>query len=135
MLTGANVILETIDGKLAFQQRDNKAGILNPGKIALFGGRIENNEKPLNAAIREIKEELSLSLKKKDLKLFRGYPKIKYDVFSYIYVVRNIDPKGLKINEGNKIVFISKEDDLTEYNLSDHARELIMEYFHPNETH
>ena len=45
------------------QLRDNKEGIHYPGKIGLFGGLIEIDENPRAALIREVEEELSITLK------------------------------------------------------------------------
>lgn len=127
----AGVILETTDKKLAFQQRDDKPDIVDAGKVGIFGGGVKNGEMPETAAVREIKEELSIFLKKKDLLLFPGYPKIKNKKKVWIYVAKNINASNLKIKEGKGIVFISREDidKLDKYNLSEHARELIKKYF------
>ena len=47
----------------ALQLRDNNPEISCPGMWGLFGGKIEKHEKPENAIVREIKEELDIELK------------------------------------------------------------------------
>jgi 8-oxo-dGTP pyrophosphatase MutT (NUDIX family) len=56
---GAVIVLETADGRIAFQLRDDaKYG----GYWGLFGGWLEDGEQPSVAAIREANEELSITL-------------------------------------------------------------------------
>ena len=56
-------ILLILDNKFfILQHRDMNEYIYYPGKIGLFGGEIEDNENPKEAAIREIKEELSINI-------------------------------------------------------------------------
>lgn len=65
------VLLVTDSGKIIGQQRDNKPGIDNPGKIGTFGGTVEPGEQYRYAAWRElIKEETNLKLSEDALKLF-----------------------------------------------------------------
>ena len=52
------VIIENREGKVLFQLRDNKKDIPNPNLWSIFGGGINNSEKPKEAAVREILEEL-----------------------------------------------------------------------------
>jgi 8-oxo-dGTP pyrophosphatase MutT (NUDIX family) len=47
------------DGRLLLQHRDDKPGIINPGKWATFGGHIEPYETPEDGFVREIEEELA----------------------------------------------------------------------------
>lgn len=55
----AHAIL-TLSGNYILQLRDNNPNISAPGQWSLFGGKIENNETPRQAIIREIYEELLL---------------------------------------------------------------------------
>ncbi len=49
-------------GMYVLQHRDDKPGIAAPGVWALFGGRVENDEEPREAAVREVKEELGVTI-------------------------------------------------------------------------
>ncbi|MBF0235851.1 MAG: NUDIX domain-containing protein [Desulfamplus sp.] len=56
----AAIILPYRDGKILMQLRDDKEGIVFPGKWGFFSGRIERGETPLECAHRELYEELGL---------------------------------------------------------------------------
>lgn len=57
----AAVILHQ-DGRVLLQHRDDRPDIAWPGHWALFGGHMEAEETPEQAALREIEEELGLCL-------------------------------------------------------------------------
>jgi 8-oxo-dGTP pyrophosphatase MutT (NUDIX family) len=52
-------LLQLPDGRFVFQRRTKDAPI-SPGLLSLFGGHIEQGEKPLHALRRELSEETSL---------------------------------------------------------------------------
>lgn len=54
----AVVILD--DGRYLLQLRDNKGGIFFPGHWGLFGGGVEEGERPDDALRRELEEELGI---------------------------------------------------------------------------
>jgi 8-oxo-dGTP pyrophosphatase MutT (NUDIX family) len=67
----AGVLLVTESGKLIGQQRDDKSGIDNPGKVATFGGTVEKGESYRYAAWRElVEEETNLKVPESELELF-----------------------------------------------------------------
>ena len=55
----AGALLFDTDGDFLFQRRDDKPGILHPGRIGMFGGHQEPGESPLECVVREVHEELS----------------------------------------------------------------------------
>ena len=57
---------------MLMQKRDAKA-LVNPNQWALFGGVGESGETPLDCAIREIQEELGITLKRNDLLSLHDY--------------------------------------------------------------
>jgi 8-oxo-dGTP pyrophosphatase MutT (NUDIX family) len=129
----AGVLLITPEGKLILQQRDDKPGIYNPGLITSFGGRTEEGESPVLAAIREMKEEVNLDAKESDLKLFGSYSKTveKYGInqMCHYFIMKDVKPKNLIVNEGQGYVLISKEDNLDNFNLSPLAKKVAGDYF------
>lgn len=67
----AGVLIVTDSGKLIGQQRDDKPGIDNPGKVATFGGAVEDGEDYRHAAWRElVAEETNLKIIEDELELF-----------------------------------------------------------------
>lgn len=59
----AAVALIVVDGaRYLMQLRDQKPGIFYPGHWGLFGGAIDDGEVPESALIRELAEELQLSI-------------------------------------------------------------------------
>jgi 8-oxo-dGTP pyrophosphatase MutT (NUDIX family) len=67
----AGVLVVTKSGKMIGQQRDDKPGIDNPGKIATFGGTVEEGESYRYAAWRElVEEETNLNIQEESLELF-----------------------------------------------------------------
>ena len=67
---GAGVILTDNQGKILLQHRDNNTSWY-PNHWGIFGGQIEKDETPEQAARREIKEEVGIELT--DLKFFKKY--------------------------------------------------------------
>jgi 8-oxo-dGTP diphosphatase len=51
------IIIDT-RGRFLLQQRDDVPGILQPGKVGLFGGHREEDETYLQCVVREIHEEI-----------------------------------------------------------------------------
>jgi 8-oxo-dGTP pyrophosphatase MutT (NUDIX family) len=67
LIASVGVLLSLDNETLLLQHRDMNEEIYYPGKIGLFGGEIEDNENHEGAAIREIKEELSINIIKPKL--------------------------------------------------------------------
>ena len=51
-----------VDGKYVLQLRDNNPEITVPGMWSLFGGSIEESEDHYSGILRELKEELNLTI-------------------------------------------------------------------------
>lgn len=67
----ASAMLVTPDGQLLLQLRDDKPTIPYPNTWTLFGGAIEPGEAPVFGIVRELQEELELSL---PLTLWQRFP-------------------------------------------------------------
>lgn len=117
MVSGySGVILEGKDNTVLLQLRDNKQNIDYPNLWGLFGGSIEENESPIEAAIREINEELGITLKKENLKLLL----VAQDKGKNCYVFRtsfNQDLSKINLNEGQDMKYFSREEILKLDNL------------------
>lgn len=57
---GVGALMYTPDGRYLMQLRDDRPDVSMRGYWGLFGGRIENDEKPRDALMRELREELRL---------------------------------------------------------------------------
>lgn len=107
MKKGIAVMLKNKKGKILFCLRDNKPSIVYPNFWAPLGGTVEKTEKPIQTAIREVKEEINYNI---ESILFIGTLRDEYENLVYVYVSR-IDKEidELTLNEGQKIEYFSFE--------------------------
>lgn len=78
-----------------------------PGKFALVGGGIEENEIPEETIIRETKEEVNLTIKKPKL----VYSTIEGDTFLYVFIAKVNNSDKIKLNdEHSGYVWVGKMD-------------------------
>lgn len=108
----AQVLLFDRHARLVIYLRDNKPEIPFPDHWDFFGGHLEDGESPDGALVREVKEELELTLT--EWKHFRtylctegdAYPNIKYIYWSRIDQAAD----GLTLREGQMLRSIAPED-------------------------
>jgi 8-oxo-dGTP pyrophosphatase MutT (NUDIX family) len=104
----ASTFLFDTTGRFLFQQRDNIAGITEPGKIGLFGGHKEGNETFLECISREVSEEISINLPLERFQPLTVYEDIDLEVGGPIraefFVARNISLAQIRITEGCLVV-------------------------------
>lgn len=111
---GCAVLIDT-SGNLLLQQRDDIPGILQPGRIGLFGGHCEDGESSLQCAVREILEEISYPVPAGNFELLARYDGADIDVEDggrlacEVYVVRGIPVDKLVITEG-ALLLVRPED-------------------------
>jgi 8-oxo-dGTP pyrophosphatase MutT (NUDIX family) len=111
------VVLTTSDGTLILQHRDgNHQGAAHlRDKVGFFGGHCEGREDPIDAAIREIDEELELTLDRIHIVKLGDYQKqlSTHGDSNFVHVVhyiKPVDPKKLTVHEGKGLVLVSKEN-------------------------
>lgn len=76
----------------------------NDGKYALMGGHVEDNENPIDAAIREAKEELGLNLEKKNLEFKMIMPVFPDHIYIYFECKQfNGEPTNCETNQCDDI--------------------------------
>lgn len=72
MKSGSAIIIKNKEGKLLLQHRDNNAPT-DKNKWGMWGGGTEENETPVETAIRELKEELTIDVEENQLSFFKKY--------------------------------------------------------------
>jgi 8-oxo-dGTP pyrophosphatase MutT (NUDIX family) len=101
-------------GRLLLQRRDDIPGILQPGKLSLFGGHREDNETFLECVVREIEEEIGHAIPAArfvHLSTFNGADPDRQGgtLLGEFFVVRHVDPDMLVVIEGRLQVVAPEE--------------------------
>ena len=104
-------ILRNSKGKILFQLRDEKGR--NPNKWGIFGGGIKEREKPIDALVREIREELGIKISKSDILKEYKIPLIDYYIFE---INLKYPQKKIKLNEGKDMKFMTIKEFLNQKN-------------------
>lgn len=113
----AGVLLVTDTGKLICQQRDDNPNIDNPGKVATFGGAVEDGENYRHAAWRELIEETNLEVLEESLEPFFNdisWRELTNEFASrhfYFMKISDNELSSLNVYEGKGWVKILGEDD------------------------
>lgn len=97
----ATALLFDRNGQLLIYLRDNKPEISFPGYWDLFGGRVEPDETPEQALVRELNEELGITIS--NYKLYKTYesPTEARPNVKHVYVVHIPEAAGeLTLYEG-----------------------------------
>ena len=110
-------------GKLLFQLRDNNDKISNPNTWGLFGGGIEKGETPKQAIIREIKEELDITLDQK-----RIIPLLKTKKISIFYYALENHQNKFSLHEGQAYHFFKIHEIIFKKNILFSLRLLLLVY-------
>ena len=127
----AGALLIEKSGKVILQKRDNNPEIINSGKITLFGGEVEFDETAEECFKREIKEEVDLTV---SVFSYLGiYQKLMSthgeNCDCYVYLVKNVNLKTIKVNEGQGYVLISDKDNYLREEYSLITQSVISDYF------
>ncbi|WP_454619021.1 NUDIX domain-containing protein [Bradyrhizobium cenepequi] len=113
---GAAAILIDTDGRFLMQLRDDAPGIVDPGKISLFGGRREGNESFRDCIVREIHEELGCRLPAERFEhlarcVGSDHPITGGNFHAEIFIVRSMPSEQLTVTEGRLKRFTPAELD------------------------
>ena len=125
------IVLTTSSGKLILQQRDyGPLGAAHlRGKLGFFGGHGEPGEDPKAAIIREIHEELELSLEPTVIELVGVYRKQLgvhgdnnfVNVFRYL---KPVDPDVFVVHEGKDYKLLDRQNK-EDLELTPFAKQLV----------
>lgn len=103
------VILEDAQGHVALQLRGDVATIANPDRWGLFGGHAEAGEEPLQAAVREVQEELTCVLDPAKMIFLQSYQRsADKEYFIYHYLVQD-ELNEAHLTEGQRFAFFRRE--------------------------
>lgn len=121
----AGVVLISPDDLVLLQRRDNKPGIVNPGGLTLFGGTVDDGESYDDGALRELAEELDLTLDKADVRRIGFVDKTEEDTSitrCALYEARGINRSALRLREGKSIFEGSRAEALKASGISEVCR-------------
>jgi 8-oxo-dGTP pyrophosphatase MutT (NUDIX family) len=126
----SGVLLLDCKGRFILQRRDNKLGIVNPGKLTTFGGSALDNESSIQCAIRELYEEVNLLISENDLIFLLKKTEYVDDrkVDCTIYIYRNVDTSLLSLAEGEAIEYVIPNQEIHNLNLSSLCSNIISKY-------
>ena len=99
-------------GRLLLQQRDDKPGILYPGRIGLFGGHRHGNETFLECVQREVHEEIGYLVPAKafePLVACTMTPSDGLGLKGEFFLARDIPVDRLVISEGSLLLVEERE--------------------------
>lgn len=106
-----------------FLHKRDEHTTFNPNKWAFFGGLNEGNETPKECFLRELHEEIGLSLGPGEVGLYREYLNVELDTYRYaFYGVSEVTKDELVLGEGAGFDWIPS-DKLSEYDLTEKTRE------------
>lgn len=107
MRQGVTIILRREDGAILLQHRDADPSITNPDCWALLTGAVEPGEAVTDAAIRELKEETTYSVKSNDLHYIGRKPQLIGDeiVDRTIYLIFYDRRQLICRQEGQAMIF------------------------------
>jgi 8-oxo-dGTP pyrophosphatase MutT (NUDIX family) len=111
---GAAAVVIATDGRFLLQLRDDKPGIVDPGKLSLFGGRREGNESFRDCIVREIHEELGCYLLPERFEHLASWSGSHHAItggnfHAEIFIVRSVPPEQLTVTEGKLMRFTLSE--------------------------
>jgi 8-oxo-dGTP diphosphatase len=129
----AMAILVDTGGRLLVQQRDDVAGILQPGKVGLFGGQREGDETFLECVVREIHEEISYFVPAEQFGYLASFIGGDIDaeggsLGAEFFIARDIPVKELVVTEGSLLVIRADEIIEIEGKLTPSARFAMKAY-------
>jgi len=95
-------VLEDPEGRVLLQLRDDRPDISHPDHWGLFGGRLEQDEVPSVGALRELTEELGLSLSEERLTPFGHFQMEEGKIHSVFLCRLDTELNDLVLAEGQR---------------------------------
>ena len=112
------IVLIYYKHKILLQLRDQNKNIPYPGSWGFISGKLEIGETPVNAARREVHEELLIK-KLKNIKFLCSYlSRKKENIIYYVFKIDLNYTPYIRLKEGIECSFFSKLDFLKGYKFS-----------------
>lgn len=94
-----------------------------PGMWSFFGGLAEGSETPSEAFVRELKEELAITIAESELIPLRSYLNEKLQTYRHVFYVESALPKSaMTLGEGAGFDWVSLTEAFS-YDLTDKVRD------------
>lgn len=105
------IILENLEGKVLLQLREDKPDVPFANYWTLPGGKVEIGETPLQAAVRELKEETDLDTQLSFWKMYERFGRNNLQIEQHVFIGKtNIPVKDIFLGEGAELRFITGKD-------------------------
>lgn len=129
-IPGVAIIIENQHGEVLIQLRENKPSIEFANCWTLPGGRVETDETPYQAAIRELREETGLELPLVPWKVYqRRHQSRHFLIEQHVYAGRtNTSIEQLTLGEGVALRYITL-DEITSLPIAYGFDSLLHEFF------
>jgi mutator protein MutT len=118
------IIIENNEGEILLQLRDEKPKRF-PNSWVLIGGAVEGTESLEKAIKREIKEEMEIAVD--NFKFFKNFQYQEDNQF-FFHKKMNLNTKKIKLREGKKIEFFSK-DEVQNLKFGFNIKEVVEDFF------
>jgi 8-oxo-dGTP diphosphatase len=123
------IIIENPEGKVLLQLRENKPDVSFANHWTLPGGKVEIGETPLQAAVRELKEETDLDTPLFFWRMYDRCGKNNLQIEQHVFIGKtNIAVEDIFLGEGAELRFIT-EKDLQSLQIAYGFDKLIREFF------
>lgn len=110
-------------------KRDTKTKI-NPNSWAFFGGSSEDGETPQQTFIREIHEELSITIAPEKVQTLCSYLNEEYQTWRYVFFVESdMEKSEMKLTEGTDFDWITLEK-VFDYDLTEKTARDLKTFLH-----
>lgn len=106
---GHGVVLQNAEGKYLMQFRDGTKGINNPLNWDFFGGSSEGSESVIDAAVREMAEELGMDVKPEHLEVIAEH-NMKGRLEYLLRYSKPVEWGDFEIHEGAGCAFLTKDE-------------------------
>ncbi|MCW8966726.1 MAG: NUDIX domain-containing protein [Candidatus Pacearchaeota archaeon] len=124
MKSAAKIILTNNEDKALLQLRDKKHS--HSGCWSLFGGHIDGSETPVEALIREIKEEINYTLK--NYKLIKETFVEDFGKVYWFHGLIDVELSELTLIEGDDFNFFTYEE-ILKLKLAPESKKRLIEYY------